>query len=64
MQKNKIKLMATVMVIMMAVSAVPVMLQDDGLEAAVGDGGAYSYTITYDPSLMSTTSAAISKGSA
>lgn len=60
MQKNKIKLMATVMVIMMAVSAVPVMLQDDGLEAAVGDGGAYSYTITYDPSLMSTTSAAIS----
>lgn len=60
MQKNKIKLMATVMVIIMAVSAVPVMLQDDGLEAAVGDGGSYSYTITYDPSLMSTTSAAIS----
>lgn len=60
MQKNKIKLMATIMVIMMAVSAVPVMLQDDGLEAAVGDGGSYSYTITYDPSLMSTTSAAIS----
>ena len=45
---------------MMMVCIVPVNDSENGLDAAVGDGGAYSYTITYDSSLMSTTSAAIS----
>ena len=52
--------MAAALVIVMAVSLFPIVDQDGGLDAIVGDGGAYSYTITYDSSAMSTTSAAIS----
>lgn len=46
--------------LMLSVSFVMMPNDDDGLDAVVGDGGSYSYTINYDPSLMSTTSAAIS----
>ena len=61
MKKNrKIKMMAAALAIVMAVSVLPMLEDDTGLDAVVGDGGAYSYTINYDASLMSTTSAAIS----
>ena len=59
--KTKLKMMAVLAVLaMMMVCIVPVNDSENGLDAAVGDGGAYSYTITYDSSQMSTTSAAIS----
>lgn len=57
---RRIKMMAAALAIVMAVSVLPMLEDDTGLDAVVGDGGAYSYTINYDASLMSTTSAAIS----
>jgi len=51
--RNRIKFMAGIMVLaMLMVSFVPVN-DDTGMDAAVGDGGAYSYTLTYDSSKMS-----------
>ena len=52
--------MAVLMVAMMMAVCIVIPNEDGGLDAAVGDNGSYSYTITYDPTLMSTTSAAIS----
>jgi hypothetical protein len=49
---------ATAVAIMMVITAVPLLGSES--DAAVGDGRAYSYTIEYDPSLMSSGSAAIS----
>ena len=50
--RNRIKFMAGLMVLaMLIISFVPV--NDTGMDAAVGDGGAYSYTLTYDSSKMS-----------
>lgn len=61
MKTTNKKIFAIAMIaLMLSVSFVMMPNDDDGLDAVVGDGGSYSYTITYDPSLMSTTSAAIS----
>lgn len=46
--------------LMLAVCIVPFNDTENGLDAAVGDGGAYEYRIVYDSSLMSSGSAAIS----
>ena len=55
------KIMAVLAVLVMTmVCIIPVNDSENGLDAAVGDGGSYTYTIAYDSSLMSTTSAAIS----
>ena len=53
--KTKIKLIAVLMVAMMMAVCIVIPNEDGGLDAAVGDNGSYSYTITYDPTLMSTT---------
>ena len=62
MNKNtRIKMLAVLAVLaMMVVCIIPTNDSENGLDAAVGDGGSYSYTISYDSSLMTTTSAAIS----
>lgn len=61
MKTTNKKIFAIAMIaLMLSVSFVMMPNDDDGLDAVVGDGGSYSYTINYDPSLMSTTSAAIS----
>ena len=58
---NRKKTLAIALVLMMAMSSIIVLGSgNDDLDAAVGDGGSYSYTITYDSSVMSSTSAAIS----
>ena len=60
-KKTKLKMMAALAVLaMMVVCIIPVNDEENGLDAAVGDGGSYSYTISYNSSQMSTTSAAIS----
>ena len=46
--------------LMLAVCIVPFNDTENGLDAAVGDGGAYEYRIVYDSSVMSSSSAAIS----
>ena len=57
--KDKTKILTLLMVfVMAAVCVVPAF--SEGSEAASGDGGSYSYTITYSPSTMSSSSAAIS----
>lgn len=49
----KTKMLAVLMVsLMMAVSVVPILGEDDEVSAAVGDGGYYSYTLAYDSSKM------------
>lgn len=52
-------IMIMAVVLMMFVGAIP-LTDNSGSDAAVGDGGTFSYTINYDSSLMSTTSKAIS----
>ena len=60
-RRNRMKIMAALAVLVMTmVCIIPVNDSENGLDAAVGDGGSYTYTIAYDSSLMSTTSAAIS----
>lgn len=55
----KTKILAIIAVFaMLAVCFVPI--NSDEYEAASGDGGTYSYTLTYDPTAMSSGSAAIS----
>ena len=55
--KTKTKMLAIVMVmLMMVVSVLPF---TEGNDAAVGDWGAYSYTLTYDSEDMSASSAAL-----
>ena len=57
--RTKMKVMAIALVmLMMAVSILPFM--EEGSDAAVGDWGSYSYTLTYDSSEMATSSAALS----
>ena len=58
--QRRFKMLAVAMVLMLTLAALPIIGDEGGLEAAVGDGGSYSYTITYDETAMSTTSAAIS----
>lgn len=49
----KTKMLAVLMVsLMMAVSVVPILGEDDEVSAAVGDGGYYSYTLNYDYTKM------------
>ena len=58
---KKMKLMAVFAVLaMLAVCIVPFNDTENELDAAVGDGGAYSYTIQYDASAMTTSTATMS----
>lgn len=60
-KNTKIKFMAIFAVLaMLAVCIVPFNDSENGLDAAVGDGGSYSYTITYDSSAMTTSTATMS----
>ena len=60
-KENRMKIMALATVLLMTLCSVAVFMpEDNDLDAIVGDNESYSYTITYDPTLMSTTSAAIS----
>lgn len=60
-KKTRLKILAILSVLaMMVVCIIPTNDSENGLDAAVGDGGSYSYTISYNSSQMSTTSAAIS----
>lgn len=60
-KENRMKIMALATVLLMTLCSVAVFMpENNDLDAVVGDNGSYSYTITYDPTLMSTTSAAIS----
>ena len=60
-KNTKIKFMAIFAVLaMLAVCIVPFNDTEDGLDAAVGDGGSYSYTIAYDSSAMTTSTATMS----
>ncbi len=61
MNTKKMKFMAIFAVLaMLAVCIVPVNDSDNGLDAAVGDGGTYSYTIQYNASAMTTSTATMS----
>ena len=54
-----VKLAATLMVALMMFSGAAVMVgtEDNALDAVVGDGGAYSYTLTYHSDQMGNTAA-------
>lgn len=54
----KIRIFAVLAVLLMAIA--PFIVPVENVSAASGDGGTYSYTITYNSSQMSSTSAAIS----
>lgn len=58
--KSKTKLMALFVVSMMLAGGLVFLVPADESDATSGDGGTYTYVLTYDPTAMSTTSAAIS----
>lgn len=55
MEKNtRTKVLAVAVVMIMALSVIPIMGLDEGMDAAVPEGAPYSYTMVYDSSVMET----------